>query len=63
MANTGSHQPSHEAQVKGGEHSHSGSTNHEQESNKSSSSQSGHNAPSHEAQVKGGEHSHAGGNR
>ncbi len=56
MANTTSHQPSHEAQVKGGEHSHQSSSNNQNESSKS-----GQNHPSHEASVKGGEHSHSGG--
>jgi hypothetical protein len=46
-------EPSHEAQVKGGEHSHSGGN-----SNKTTSGN--HNPPSHEASVKGGEHSHSG---
>lgn len=51
MANTGSHnQPSHEAQVKGGQHSHSGSTNKENEGNKM-------------GQNKGNEQSSSGGNR
>jgi hypothetical protein len=61
MANTtdgrSHNQPSHEASVKGGEHSHSGKTastsSHEEDGRK-------HNQPSHEAQVKGGEHSHSG---
>jgi hypothetical protein len=48
-------QPSHEAQVKGGQHSHSGSQNSETDSSSRS-----HNQPSYEAQVKGGEHSHSG---
>jgi hypothetical protein len=54
MANQGSQSgPSHEAQVKGGQHSH--------EENESSSSKTGtQNKPSHEASVKGGEHSHSG---
>lgn len=68
MANTqdgrSHNQPSHEAQVKGGQHSHEGQSNKEQGS---SSSKSGdgrsHNQPSHEASVKGGEHSHSGSNR
>ena len=48
-------QPTHESQVKGGQHSHSGS---ESQSDKSTGSGS-HNQPSHEAQVKGGQHSHS----
>jgi hypothetical protein len=46
--------PSHEAQVKGGEHSHSGSES------KQGSTTGSHNQPSHEASVKGGQHSHSG---
>lgn len=49
--------PNHEQQVKGGQHSHSGS---ESQSNKSASGGS-HQQPSHEQQVKGGQHSHSGG--
>jgi hypothetical protein len=56
MANTTDerthNQPSHEAQVKGGEHSHMG--HNDKENNR------GGNQPSHEASVKGGEHSHSG---
>lgn len=51
-------QPSHEAQVKGGQHSHQGNTN--DKSNESNQNQSTQNQPSHEAQVKGGQHSHSG---
>lgn len=54
-------QPSHEAQVKGGQHSHSGSENRTERSEESQGSGSGtHNQPSHEAQVKGGRNSHSG---
>jgi hypothetical protein len=49
-------QPSHEAQVKGGQHSHQGSQNASDDSGDGRS----HNQPSHEAQVKGGQHSHQG---
>lgn len=49
-------QPSHEAQVKGGQHSHSGSEDEERKTQNSGT----HNQPSHEAQVKGGQHSHSG---
>ena len=67
MANTtdgrSHNQPSHEASVKGGQHSHSGQ---QEQSNDSTQGQQGggtqdgrsHNQPSHEAQVKGGQHSH-----
>jgi hypothetical protein len=61
MANTtdsrSHNQPSHEAQVKGGEHSHQGSST----SSGNQTSGREHNQPSHEAQVKGGQHSHQGG--
>lgn len=62
MANTSSHdQPSHEAQVKGGQHSHQGSSSQSANSGASSSSNTGNrNPPSHEASVKGGQHSHQG---
>jgi hypothetical protein len=61
-------QPSHEASVKGGEHSHQGShktsTSHQQQQGTSEKSEKedgrSHNQPSHEAQVKGGQHSHSG---
>jgi hypothetical protein len=65
-------QPSHEAQVKGGQHSHQGAQHgsgdsataqHDQGSgSRKSDEQDGrsHNQPSHEAQVKGGQHSHSG---
>ena len=65
-------QPSHEAQVKGGQHSHQGSqqgthdtsgTQHDQGSGSQQSKtqdERSHNQPSHEAQVKGGQHSHSG---
>jgi hypothetical protein len=49
-------QPSHEAQVKGGEHSHQGS----QHTSSEPADGRSHNQPSHEAQVKGGQHSHQG---
>jgi len=56
--------PSHEASVKGGEHSHknqSGSNaDNESTSNRTGEKNSGHNQPSHEASVKGGQHSHGG---
>ena len=63
--NRSHNQPSHEAQVKGGEHSHQGSTNQAGTSPKTSGSPAkedgrSHNQPSHEAQVKGGQHSHSG---
>jgi hypothetical protein len=61
MANTtdgrSHNQPSHEAQVKGGEHSHQGTNNQTPEKETDGRS---HNQPSHEAQVKGGQHSHSG---
>jgi hypothetical protein len=67
-------QPSHEAQVKGGEHSHQGAHQGAQQgSHESTGGQHNqgsathktedgrsHNQPSHEAQVKGGQHSHSG---
>lgn len=63
MANTderSSNQPSHEAQVKGGQHSHQ-STNTSSTSQKDTNDERNRNQPSHEAQVKGGQHSHSGG--
>jgi hypothetical protein len=57
--------PSHEASVKGGQHSHQGS--HENKVNQQEQSNEGkqgddrsHNQPSHDAQTKGGQHSHSG---
>jgi hypothetical protein len=51
--NQGTHnQPSHEAQVKGGQHSHQGE---QQGGNRT--------PPSREEAAKGGQHSHSGGNR
>jgi hypothetical protein len=63
--NKSHNQPSHEAQVKGGQHSHQGgsehsSTSQRQQSNEHEKDGRSHNQPSHEAQVKGGEHSHSG---
>jgi hypothetical protein len=59
MANTSDtrsqNQPSKEAQVKGGQHSHSGSN-----ANESTQQGRGNNPPTHEQSVKGGEHSHSG---
>jgi hypothetical protein len=52
-------QPSHEAQVKGGEHSHQGK--HQNESNESSHT-GNRTPPSREEASKGGQHSHSGGN-
>lgn len=55
--------PSHEASVKGGEHSHknqSDSKADDQSTSKQSAQGRSHNQPSHEASVKGGEHSHGG---
>jgi hypothetical protein len=49
-------QPSHEAQVKGGQHSHQSSHGNPTQAQENRS----HNQPSHEAQVKGGQHSHSG---
>jgi hypothetical protein len=58
--NQGSHNsPSHEAQVKGGQQSHSGSGQGNQ-GKQGTQGTGGHNQPSHEASVKGGEHSHSG---
>ena len=61
-------QPSHEAQVKGGQHSHQGSdeskaTQHEQSTEEKQNDGRSQNQPSHEAQVKGGQPSHSGGNQ
>jgi hypothetical protein len=63
-------QPSHEAQVKGGQHSHQGSQSEgsQKQVSQGTASESedkrSQNQPSHEAQVKGGQHSHSGsGNR
>jgi len=62
-------QPSREAQMKGGQQSHSGSSNTANDTKSQQSGQSGdgrshnqpgHNQPSHEASVKGGQHSHSG---
>ena len=54
--NQGSHnQPSHEAQVKGGQHSHQGS-----EKNESNTERGNRTPPSREEAAKGGEHSHSG---
>jgi hypothetical protein len=58
-------QPSHEASVKGGQHSHQGShekkTGQQEQSNEERQGDGRtHNQPSHEAQVKGGQHSHSG---
>jgi hypothetical protein len=47
-------QPSHEAQVKGGQHSHQNTQSQQGEAER------GDRGPSHEAQVKGGQHSHSG---
>jgi hypothetical protein len=49
-------QPSHEAQVKGGQHSHQDSTS---QSNRTT----GGNTPSHEESVKDGQQSQQGGNQ
>ncbi len=61
MANTtdgrSHNQPTHEAQVKGGEHSHQGNSH---DASKTTDDGRSHNQPSHEASVKGGEHSHSG---
>lgn len=52
MANQGNQGgPSHESQVKGGQHSHEGS---------GSSKTGSHNPPSREEASKGGQHSHSG---
>ena len=56
MANT-HNQPSHEAQVKGGQHSHQGS-----ESQRDSQTDK-RNPPSKEDASKGGQHSHSSGSR
>ncbi|HTZ57898.1 MAG TPA: hypothetical protein VMB49_07380 [Acidobacteriaceae bacterium] len=61
-------QPSHEAQVKGGQHSHQGSHENQagqpQQSNEERREDSrSQNQPSHEAQVKGGQHSHSTGQK
>lgn len=60
-------QPSHDAQVKGGQHSHSGQADKNQGQTNQQSGGPGtgstHNQPSHEAQVKGGQHSHSGGSK
>lgn len=69
-------QPNRDAQVKGGQQSHSGSGGRSDEmqnsgtqnsgqqnsgtQNQPSHNQSSHNQPSKEAQVKGGQHSHSG---
>jgi hypothetical protein len=53
--NQGTHnQPSHEAQVKGGQHSHQGQGEHPG---------GNRTPPSREEAAKGGQHSHSGGNR
>jgi hypothetical protein len=63
-------QPSHEAQMKGGQHSHQGAQqgSHESTSGQPNQGSATHkaedgrsrNQPSHEAQVKGGQRSHSG---
>ena len=60
--NRSHNQPSHEAAVKGGQHSHDNNPGRGQQQQQSGNQgqQSGHNAPSHEASVKGGQHSHSG---
>jgi hypothetical protein len=64
--NQGTHNsPSHEAQVKGGQQSHSGSSqgnmgNQGNQGKQGTQGTGSHNQPSHEASVKGGEHSHSG---
>ena len=72
MANTSdnrSHnQPSHEAQVKGGQQSHQGGSDasHSQTQQSNETNQKDNrtqNQPGHDAQVKGGQHSHSGGNK
>lgn len=67
MANTedgrSQNQPSHEAQVKGGQHSHQGNSGGPEGSKGSETSEGdgrSENRPSHEASVKGGESSHNG---
>jgi hypothetical protein len=58
-------QPSHDASVKGGQHSHQGSQQetagqHQQSNEEKQDEGRSQNQPSHEAQVKGGQHSHSG---
>lgn len=64
MANTTDgrqhNRPSHEASVKGGQHSHQNQYTQSAPSESGSSSRGTRNAPSHEASVKGGQHSHTG---
>jgi hypothetical protein len=53
-------QPSHEASVKGGQHSHQG-THPSDAKQQDQSGEDGRskNQPTHDAQVKGGQHSHS----
>jgi hypothetical protein len=75
MADQKHNQPSHDSQVKGGQHSQSGSSSNAQNnqgqqkggqnsqsgsSSNSEKTQGQRNQPSHEASVKGGQHSHSG---
>ena len=50
-------QPSHDAQVKGGKHSHGGAQSEQSEPDQK---QAKHQAPSHEESAEGGHPSHAG---
>jgi|CZKL01.1.fsa_nt_gi hypothetical protein len=71
MANTSDsrsqNQPSKEAQIKGGQHSHQGTADKNVSGSVNESSGSSdrmnneRNQPSKEAQIKGGQHSHSGG--
>lgn len=67
--NRSNNQPSKEAQVKGGQHSHAGSTGtssgsmdnqRDIERSNEGGQQGNKNQPSKEAQIKGGQHSHSG---
>jgi hypothetical protein len=53
-------QPSHEAQVKGGQHSHSGAQSEQSQPDQKEGKQQ---TPDREESAKGGQHSHAGGDK
>ena len=53
-------QPSHDAQVKGGQHSHQSTQGEPETDKKKTTDGRSSNQPSHDASVKGGEQSHSG---
>jgi hypothetical protein len=60
MADQKHNPPSHEAQVNGGQQSHSVSSSNGEKAQGQQNGKGQHNQPSHEASVKGGQHSHSG---